>query len=136
MARGVAIGFPLFRPRTVSREKLHTLMPRRNNDEITALLMRTKALARYCFAIRFLLLFAKPAFHWCDEREKRRGSTCSGHRRLPLGQSTPSPLGEIDDLVKMGVNALGEWATGLHLFVVLLHKALKVLHRSPLGIVY
>src|SRR5437667_1945069 len=54
---GVAIGFPLFRPRIVSSEKLPTFMPRRNKDEIMALLMRTKALTRYCFAIRYVLLF-------------------------------------------------------------------------------
>src|SRR5258708_35029523 len=57
---GVAIGLPLFRPRIVSSEKLPTFMPRRNKDEIMALLMRTKALTRYCFAIRYVLLFA-----WC-----------------------------------------------------------------------
>ncbi len=35
----------------------------------------------------------------------------------------------------MGVDALGERATGLHLLAVFLHKVLKVLFRSPLCIV-
>src|SRR5436309_7062676 len=48
---------------------------------------------------------------------------------------TPSALREIDDLVKMGVKALGERATGLHLLAIFLHKTLKVLLRSPLCIV-
>ena len=52
-----------------------------------------------------------------------------------LRQSPASALKEGDDFVQMGVDTLGEWATGLHLLVVLLHKAITVLLRSPLSIV-
>src|SRR5579872_7254362 len=122
---GVTMGLPLFRPRTVSSEKLHTLMPRRNNDEIMVLLMRAKVLTRYDFAMRYFLLRLSSR---CLERRHALSSA-------KLCLSTACPLREIDNIVQMGVDAPGERATGLHLLVVLLHKAFKVLFRSPLSIV-
>ncbi len=79
--------------------------------------------------------------HVCVRSLHRLSSRCAGRGdtlfpgRASRCLSTASPLKEIDDFVQMGVDALGERATGLHLIVVLLHKAFKVLLRSPLCIV-
>src|SRR5712692_7742586 len=63
-------------------------------------------------------------------------SVCALALPVPAHRSsTVRLLREIDDFVKMGIDALGERATGVHLLAVLLHKALKVLLRSPLRIV-
>src|SRR5215469_10435279 len=76
---------------------------------------------------------------WADFELKRgnfeREKACVLSRSTERGQSTLCPLIEIDDFVKMWVDALGERATGVHLLAVLLHKAAKVRLRSPLRVV-
>src|SRR5215472_7915470 len=67
------MSLPLLRPRTPSSAKLPMCTPRRNKDVMMVLLMRLKAVTRYCFAIRSFL----PLLVVSERRPGRHGANPS-----------------------------------------------------------